>query len=110
MKLLFTIVLIGAAVVLLGPVIATGVGFAFMLGCTFLWFLPFVLILFSDRASGGEKLAWILLMIFFSWFAWIFYFLLAPISRRHQRESHHYRSARERYYDHDRDYRYQGRT
>ena len=104
MKLLFTILLIGAAVVLLGPVIATGVGFAFMLGCAFLWFLPFILILFSNRASGGEKLAWILLMIFFSWFAWIFYFLLAPISRRHRYDSHDYRSARDRYYD--RDYRY----
>jgi hypothetical protein len=95
MKLLLTIVLIGAAIAVLGPVIATGVGFAFMLGCTLLWFLPFVLILFSDRASGGEKIAWILLMIFFSWFAWIFYFLLAPISRRHGGQRHHYRSARE---------------
>lgn len=106
MKLLFTILLIGAAVILLGPVIATGVGFAFMLGCAFLWFLPFILILFSDRASGGEKLAWILLMIFFSWFAWIFYFLLAPISRRHATGSHYHRSARDRYFDRDREYRY----
>lgn len=106
MKLLFTILLIGAAVVLLGPVIAAGVGFAVMIGCTFLWFLPFILIMFSDRASGGEKLAWILLMIFFSWFAWIFYFLLAPISRRHNPEQRYYRRSRHRSYDRDREYRY----
>jgi len=94
---LFTIFLIFAAIVLLGPVLAAGFGLLAVLGCGFLWFLPFILILFSDRASGGEKLAWILLMIFFSWFAWIFYFLLAPVSR-------HY-DPRDRDYHRDRDYR-----
>jgi hypothetical protein len=39
-----------------------------------------VVILSSSRTSGGEKAAWILAVIFISWFAWIFYFLLAPIS------------------------------
>jgi hypothetical protein len=106
MKLLFTIALIGAAVVLLGPVIAAGVGFAVMIGCALLWFLPFVLITFSDRASGGEKIAWILLMIFFSWFAWIFYFLLAPISRRHAPQPRYYRRSRQRGFYRDREYRY----
>ena len=33
----------------------------------------------SDKTTGGEKLAWILAIIFLSWFAWIFYFLLAPL-------------------------------
>lgn len=104
MKLLVTILLLGAAIFVLGPVIAAGVGFAVMIGCVFLWFLPFILILFSDRAGGGEKIAWILLMIFFSWFAWIFYFLLAPISRRHHSEPRRYRRyhrARDRYYERD---------
>lgn len=106
MKLLLTIVLIGAAVIVFGPVIAAGVGFVVVIGCTFLWFLPFVLILFSERASGGEKLAWILLMIFFSWFAWIFYFLLAPVSRRSVPESRYYRRTPRRRYYRDREYRY----
>ena len=105
MKTLVTLLLIGAAIFLLGPVIAAGVGFAVMIGCVFLWFLPFILILFSDRAGGGEKIAWILAMIFFSWFAWIFYFLLAPISRQHAepRRRYHrprsYQRARDRYYN-----------
>ena len=94
----FTLLLIGAAIVLLSPVLAAGVGIAVLLGCGLIWFLPFVMIMVSDRASGGEKLAWILLMIFFSWFAWIFYFLLAPVSRRPAAQSRrHYREHEYRY-------------
>jgi len=48
----------------------------------FFWLLPFIIILGSRRTSGKEKLAWILAVIFISWFAWIFYLLLAPISGR----------------------------
>lgn len=105
---LLTVFLIIAALVVFGPLLAAGIGLAFFVGCGFLWFVPFILILFSDRASGGEKFAWILLMIFFSWFAWIFYFLLAPISRRHVRHDHreHRRSERySRYLDEERPYR-----
>ena len=104
---LFTILLIFAAIVVLGPVLAAGLGFVALLGCGFIWFLPFILILFSNRASGGEKLAWILLMIFFSWFAWIFYFLLAPVSRRYDRYDDRRRYDRDyRRYRHRREYRY----
>ncbi|MCP5144889.1 MAG: hypothetical protein H6978_08705 [Gammaproteobacteria bacterium] len=70
-----------------------------MLGCGLLWFLPFLFILFSDRAGGLEKLGWILLMIFFSWFAWPFYFLLAPICRNDEPSARHYH-----YYVSDRRY------
>ena len=45
------------------------------------WLLPIIIILRSSKTSGGEKLAWILLIIFVSWFAWIFYWLLAPIKK-----------------------------
>ena len=31
------------------------------------------------RATGLEKAVWILLILFFTWFAWIFYALLAPL-------------------------------
>ncbi|MTI98113.1 MULTISPECIES: PLDc N-terminal domain-containing protein [Marinobacter] len=45
------------------------------------WLLPIIIILRSSKTSGGEKLAWILLIIFVSWLAWIFYWLLAPIKK-----------------------------
>ena len=53
--------------------------FLFLVGAI-IWLIPLVVILSSSRTSGGEKAAWILAVIFISWFAWIFYFLLAPIS------------------------------
>ncbi len=50
--------------------------------CAAVWLLPIILIAASDKTSGREKVAWILAVIFITWFAWIFYMLLAPISRR----------------------------
>ncbi len=50
--------------------------------CAAVWLLPIILIGVSDRTSGREKFAWILAVIFITWFAWIFYMLLAPISKR----------------------------
>lgn len=47
-----------------------------------IWLLPIVLIAVSDRTCGKEKAAWILAVIFISWFAWIFYLLLAPLKPR----------------------------
>jgi hypothetical protein len=47
-----------------------------------IWLLPILLIAASSRTTGGEKLAWILAVIFVSWFAWVFYLLLAPIKER----------------------------
>ena len=41
----------------------------------FVWFLPILSILSSSKTSGNEKLAWILAVLFISWFAWIFYLL-----------------------------------
>jgi len=46
-----------------------------------IWLLPIVFIAASDRTSGKEKLAWVLAVIFVSWFAWVFYLLLAPLKR-----------------------------
>ena len=55
--------------------------FSFLCGLVFflLWIIPIIAIGISDRTTGGEKLAWILAVIFISWFAWIFYLLLAPL-------------------------------
>ncbi len=63
----------------------TGLG---MLLCAFIWFLPILLIGTSDRTQGKEKFAWILAVIFITWFAWVFYLLLAPI---HQPSRYRYR-------------------
>jgi hypothetical membrane protein len=48
----------------------------------FIWLLPIIIIIGSDRTTGGEKAAWVLAVIFVSWFAWVFYMLLAPIKNR----------------------------
>ncbi len=46
-----------------------------------IWMLPILLIAASSRTEGKEKVAWILAVIFISWFAWVFYLLLAPLKR-----------------------------
>lgn len=56
--------------------------FLLFLVCAAIWLLPIILITGSDRTSGAEKLAWILAVIFITWFAWIFYMLLAPLKPR----------------------------
>ena len=53
-----------------------------VLVCVAIWLLPIILIGSSDRTRGKEKVAWILAVIFISWFAWVFYLLLAPLKRR----------------------------
>jgi len=45
----------------------------------FVWLLPILLIISSSKTTGGEKFAWVMAVIFVSWFAWVFYMLLAPI-------------------------------
>ena len=46
-----------------------------------IWLLPILFIAGSDRTDGKEKLAWILAVIFITWFAWVFYLLLAPLKK-----------------------------
>lgn len=53
-----------------------------------IWLLPIVFIAGSDRTGGKEKIAWILAVIFITWFAWIFYLLLAPIKPRAARRGY----------------------
>jgi len=54
-------------------------GFVFILAIALLWFLPLIIIITDNKTSGNEKFAWLLAVIFISWFAWIFYLLLAPL-------------------------------
>ena len=48
----------------------------------FNWLVPALIIIGSSKTTGGEKLAWVLAVIFVSWFAWVFYMLLAPIKNK----------------------------
>ncbi|HEX6994881.1 MAG TPA: hypothetical protein VF339_12120 [Gammaproteobacteria bacterium] len=86
MKIL-TVLLVLLLIVIGLPILASAAWaiFALVLPVAFLviWFLPILIILCSDKTTGGEKLAWILAIVFLSWFAWIFYFLLAPIKPRY---------------------------
>ncbi|MFT4782014.1 MAG: putative branched-subunit amino acid permease [Pseudohongiellaceae bacterium] len=44
------------------------------------WVIPVFFVLRSNKVSGKEKLAWILAITFVSWFAWLFFALLAPLA------------------------------
>lgn len=65
------------------------IGALFVMACglfaLLFWLLPIILIAGSDRTYGGEKAAWILAVIFISWFAWVFYLLLAPLKQPERR-------------------------
>ena len=47
------------------------------------WILPLLIIISSSKTTKGEKILWLVAVIFISWFAWILYALLAPIQRRY---------------------------
>ena len=53
--------------------------FFFVIIIFLIWLAPFILVATSDKTEGGEKLAWLLALFFVSWFAWVFYMLLAPL-------------------------------
>jgi hypothetical protein len=56
-----------------------GLGAGALAVAAFIWLLPILLILRSQKTNGAEKLFWVLAVLFVSWFAWIGYVLLAPI-------------------------------
>ena len=53
-----------------------------LIGIGFLWLLPILIIIGSGKTTRSEKIAWVLAVIFISWFAWIFYALLAPVKKK----------------------------
>jgi hypothetical protein len=59
-----------------------GLGAGTLLLLLVIWLLPMILILRSSKTSGAEKLFWVLAVLCVSWFAWIFYLLLAPIGKK----------------------------
>ena len=95
--ILFVFVVLGAMLLpIVIPVITFGIGLMFMAAFVVVWMLPIFIIADSDKTTGPEKLAWILAIIFLSWFAWVFYFLLAPLKPR-QRERVRYHRYRYHY-------------
>ena len=66
------------------PLITVGFGLAMAVAIFAVWLLPFLIIATSDKTTGFEKIAWLLAMICLSWFAWVFYFFLAPLKPRHR--------------------------
>ena len=90
MKVLSTLLVIlavGLGIIVLLPILGIGLALSIPLLCLFVWLLPILIIAASDRTTAPEKIAWILAIIFLSWFAWIFYVLLAPIRPRERSES-----------------------
>ena len=93
MKLLTAILIVLAVVVgvtMLIPLLGLGLALSLPLVCFLVWLLPILIIACSDKTTGGEKLAWILAIIFLSWFAWVFYFLLAPIKEKPEYRTYRY--------------------
>lgn len=92
MNILMAILILFAlsfGLVALIPILTIGIALMFVAGAFFIWLLPILIIACSDKTSGGEKICWILAIIFLSWFAWIFYFFLAPVKPKPH--SHRYR-------------------
>jgi hypothetical protein len=87
MGVLVTIVVLCVGFMALIPVLSVGLAIVAMGACFLVWLLPILLIANSERTTGAEKAGWILAIIFLSWFAWIFYLLLAPLKPR---RSHYY--------------------
>ena len=79
---LLAILLIVAGTIALLPVITRGVALLSAGGVFLIWLLPILIIASSDKTTKGEKFCWILCIILLSWFAWIFYFFLAPLKPR----------------------------
>ena len=58
-----------------------GLGMLGIFMVALIWWLPIILILLSSKTSGIEKLIWILLIFFLSWFSWLIYLLVAPVAQ-----------------------------
>jgi hypothetical protein len=86
LTLLLVLAALAFGLFLLVPVIGMLAALVLPLGALFIWLLPIAIIACSSKTTGGEKAAWILAMVFLSWFAWVFYFLLAPLKRRPEYE------------------------
>ncbi|MEX2132374.1 MAG: hypothetical protein WD772_12910 [Pseudohongiellaceae bacterium] len=85
--LLIVLVIIGMAALI--PILSIGFALVCAAGVFLIWLLPILIIASSDETTKGEKAAWILAIILLSWFAWVFYFFLAPLKPR-RRDYYYY--------------------
>ncbi len=82
-NLLLVFLLILGTLALL-PLLSMGVAAVCAVLVFAVWVLPIWIIATSDKTTGFEKIAWLLAMVCLSWFAWVFYFFLAPLKpKRH---------------------------
>lgn len=63
---------------------SSGLSVIIILGVIFfVWILPLLVIMSSRKTTKSEKIAWLIAVIFISWFAWILYLLLAPLKKKY---------------------------
>lgn len=53
----------------------------------FIWVLPILVILGSNKTTCSEKFGWIAAILFISWFAWIFYAIFGPVNKSRMRRN-----------------------
>jgi len=71
------------------PLISFGFAILCAVAVFAIWLLPVWIIATSDKTIGFEKIAWLLAIVFLSWFAWVFYFFLAPIKPKNRYDYHY---------------------
>lgn len=59
-------------------------------GIALVWLFPILIIIGSNKTMLSEKVAWVLAIIFMSWFAWVFYLLLAPLKPKKSKDLERY--------------------
>jgi len=77
---LIILVIIGALALI--PLVSFGFALFCGIAVFAIWLLPIWIIATSDQTSGFEKIAWLIAIVCLSWFAWVFYFFLAPLKPR----------------------------
>ncbi len=88
MKLLSTLGLLGLTLIgliIAIPILSVAFSVFGALLIFFIWIAPFWIIATSEVTTGFEKIAWLIAMVCLSWFAWVFYFFLAPLKPRQDR-------------------------
>jgi hypothetical protein len=79
---LILLILVLLGILALVPVLGLALGLFGVVVVFAIWLLPVLIIATSDKTTGFEKIAWLLAMFCLSWFAWVFYFFLAPLKPR----------------------------
>ena len=54
------------------------IGLILILTIGLFWVIPLVMLIKSNRTSGGTKMLWVLAYVFVAWLAWLAYILLVP--------------------------------